>query len=248
MSCYRLVTVSSALFLVLSAAPAVRGQEPPPRRRGFTPAEGRQGFGIPPVGRVLNGDSASQRAMVRMNHLGRPEVQQDLKLSDEQKQKIDPIVEQARADRQSARPPRGQRVDLSEQSKRTAVWEEKVKAAWTEISEILTKEQAQRLDQIAVQWDGVRILWNENEEVANTLQLTAEQRQELTAIRGELAKKRDALDRDKDDERAKLEKELVDKCMAVLTDEQRAQLAEMQGEKLTLQGPSGEQRRKTQPQ
>ena len=184
--------------------------------------------------------------MRRMNHLGRPEVQQDLKLSDEQKQKINPIVEQARADRQSARPPRGQPRNLFEQRKRTAAWEEKAKASWAEVSKILTKEQAQRLDQITIQWDGVRILWNENEEVANTLQLTAEQRQKLTAIRGELAKERDAIGRDKDDERVKLEQVLVDRCMAVLTDEQRAQLAEMQGKKLNFQGPSGEETRKAQ--
>jgi hypothetical protein len=186
--------------------------------------------------------------MRRMNVLGLAEVQQDLKLSDEQKQKINPIVEQARADRQSAFPRRGQPRNLFEQRKRTAAWEEKAKASWAEVSKILTKEQAQRLGQITIQWDGVRILWNENEEVANTLQLTAEQRQELTAISGELGKKGAALGRDKNDERAKLEQELVDRCMAVLTDEQRAQLAEMQGKKLKRQVPSGEETRKTQPQ
>lgn len=242
MSCNRLVIVSSILCLALSAAPAVRGEEPLPRRRGVGVAP------LPNIDRLRNGDAASQRAMVRMNHLGRPEVQQDLKLSDEQKQKIDPIVEQARADRQSARPPRGQPYNLLEQGKLTAAWEEKAKASWTEVSKILTKEQAQRLEQITVQWGGVRILWNENEEVANTLQLTAEQRQKLTAISGELGKKMDALGRDNNDERAKLEQELVDRCIAVLTDEQRFQLAEMQGEKLKLQGPSGEERSKTQPQ
>lgn len=239
MSCNRLLSILSVLCLALSVASAVRGQGPAPRRKGFS---------VPPVGRAINGDSATQRAMARMYHLGRPEVQEDLKLSDEQKQKIEPIVEQARADRENARPPRGQGVHLFEQQKRTAVWGEKAKASWAEISNILTTEQAQRLDQIVIQLGGVRMLWNENEEVANTLKLTDEQRQELTGIRGELGTKMDALGRDNPDKRRELEKELVDKCMAILTDEQRAEFAEMQGEKLKLLPPgSGQGPGKPQP-
>ncbi|HUY92333.1 MAG TPA: hypothetical protein VMV10_26565 [Pirellulales bacterium] len=212
----RLAIVSMVALLALSSISAVHAQGP---RRG-----GRGGgFGPSPD-------------VMKVNLLAVPKVQEDLKLDDEQKSKVQAIAEQMRSDQQSAFAGL-QDATQEERQKKMAEFQEKSKVHGEAAAKLLTKEQVQRLDQIVLQAQGARAL--NDEKVAQALKLTDEQQQKLRDVHADLgAKMREVgFGEGSQEKRAELQKELTDKCLAVLTEDQRTEFASMQGEKLDL--PSG---------
>jgi Spy/CpxP family protein refolding chaperone len=182
---------------------------------------GRGGFG------QMGGPQA-----IRMNMLSIPKVQENLKLSDEQKGKIEAIVEKLRSERQSAFAD-FQNASDEERQKKFAELQEKAKTSGEEAGKVLSKEQLERLDQIGLQALGANALADER--VASELKLTDEQKAKLMGVRQEMFAKMQELGREAPQEkRAELRKETNDKALAVLTDEQRTQFAKMQGEKIDL--------------
>jgi hypothetical protein len=182
-------------------------------------------------GRGGFGQMGGSPEAIRMNLLSVPKVQENLKLSDEQKGKIEAIVEKLRSERQAAFVDRN--ASQEERQKKFAELQEKTKTSGEEAGKILSKEQLERLDQIGLQALGANALADER--VASELKLTDEQKEKLMGVRQEMFAKMQELGREAPQEkRAELRKETNDKALAVLTDEQRTQFAKMQGEKLDL--------------
>ena len=209
----RLAIVSCVALFVLSSASALNAQGRGPRFFG-------------------------SRDGMRLNLLGVPQVQEELKLSDEQKSKSKAVIDEFNSERQKAFA-EFQNLSDEDRQKRFAELQDKTKAAWEVAAKTLSKEQAERLDQISIQALGVRALGDEA--VAKTLMLSDEQKQKLEAMGAEIgAKMREVgFGEESQEKRAELQKELNDKSLAALTEDQRAQFAKMQGEKLDLPPGAG---------
>jgi hypothetical protein len=215
MSLKRLATVSMVALLVLSSASALYAQGQ---------GRGRGGRG---------GGFFGSRESMRLNLLSVPKVQENLKLSDEQKSKAQAAVEQLNSERQKAFAGL-QNASDEDRQKAFASLQEKTKSSWEEASKALSKEQLERLDQISLQAMGTGAL--NDETVAKTLMLTEEQQQKLRDVSTEVGGKMREIGfgEGTQEKRAELQKEMTDKSLAVLTDDQRAQFAKMQGEKIEL--------------
>lgn len=212
MSRNRLAIVSMVALLVVSSASALHAQGPGRGRGG-------RGFG--------------SREGMRLNLLAVPKVQEDLKLSDEQKSKSQAAMEELNAERQKVFAG-GQNLSDEERQKAFASLQEKTKSSWETAAKSLSKEQIARLDQISLQQMGAGALSDET--VAKTLMLTEEQQKKLGEVGAEVGAKMRELGfgEGTQEKRAELQKEMTEKSLAVLTDDQRAEFAKMQGEKLEL--------------
>ena len=211
----RLAIVSCVALVVLSSASTLNAQG---RGRGL-------GF-------------FGSRDGIRLNLLAVPKVQEELKLSDEQKSKAQAAIEQLNGERQKAFA-EFQNLSDEDRQKRFAEIQEKTKVAWEDAAKGLSKEQAERLDQISLQALGIRALGDES--VAKSLKLSGEQQQTLQTLSAEIGAKMRELGfgEENQEKRAELQKELTDKSLAALTEDQRAQFAKMQGEKLDLPQGAG---------
>lgn len=169
---------------------------------------------------------------MRINLLGASQVQDALKLSDEQKTKITKLTDDYHSQMEQLR--QGVReLSEEERGKRFAEMGEKTKAAADEAAKILNKEQSERLGQIVLQAQGARAL--HDEKVAAELKLTDEQKQRLSAVADEGRKARENLQGQGTPEKwQEIMKESNEKSLAVLTAVQREQFAKMQGEKIDL--------------
>lgn len=218
MSRNRLATVSMVALLVLSSASALHAQGQGGRGRG---------------GRGGGGGFFGSREGMRLNLIANPKVQEDLKLGDEEKSKIQAAMEELGAERQKAFAG-GQDQSNEERQKAFASLQEKTKSTWEKAAKALSKEQLERLDQISLQQMGVGALSDET--VAKSLMLTDEQTKKLQEVGAEIGgKMREAgFGEEAREKRAELQKEMTEKSLAVLTDDQRAQFAKMQGEKIDL--------------
>lgn len=213
MSRNRLAMVSMVALLVVSSASALHAQGQGGRGRG------RGFFG--------------SRDVMRLNLLALPKVQEDLKLSDEQKSKSQAAMEELSAERQKVFAG-GQNLSDEERQKAFASLQEKTKSSWETAAKSLSKEQLERLDQISLQQMGAGALSDET--VAKTLMLTEDQQKKLGEVGAEVGGKMRELGfgEGTQEKRAELQKEMTEKSLAVLTDDQRSQFAKMQGEKLEL--------------
>jgi hypothetical protein len=190
---------------------------------------GRGGFG----GR---GGAGGGAAMLRM-----PEVQTELKLSDEQKTKVttlaDKIQEERRGQFQGLR-------DLSneERQKKMADWrasEDK------QLAEILNADQMKRYNQLRLQRQGISAV--AEKPVADELKLTDDQRTKIQEIVSAQMAEMQSLRQgggDGGDPSARREKmtamrkQTDDKIAAVLTDEQKSKWKEMTGAPFTFPAPT----------
>jgi Spy/CpxP family protein refolding chaperone len=246
------VLLGLVVALGLAAAIAI-AQEDQSRDRG-----GRGGFGGPGgfMGGMMPGGGGG--AM----YLANPQVQEELKLTEEQKTKLREMA-QGMMGSFANRGGFGGNEDMTEEERQKRRDEfrqemEKVQAETTKkLAEILQPEQLKRLKQIELQQQGAAAL--RRPEVADTIGLTEEQKEKLEAIETESREKmRQRFSERSDDgeqqrgpgrfdfeEFRKAREETEGKAMAVLTAEQKQKLRDMMGEPFELdrsrmfQGPGG---------
>ncbi len=174
-----------------------------------------------------------------------PNVQEELKLSDEQKTAVNEAIQElGAANREMSQALRGNTAD--ERAKKAPEVEKKFADARAEIEkkvqQALKPEQVTRLQQIDVQARGLRGLTQDD--IAGKLKLTDEQRKKIADLQAEQQQKVRQLAQDVRNgnvERAKyrekldeLSKEHEKDTMDVLTDEQQAEYEKMKGEKFEL--------------
>lgn len=209
--CAALVMVS----FVLTAVSSGMAQE-----KGKRPQGGRTGFG---GGSLLTNEN----------------VQKELKITDDQKKKIEDIMV-------AARPSGGTNFrDLSREEAEKAFAEFQLKAqeARKKAEAILSPEQVKRLKELTVQSQGANALTTP--EVAAELKLTDDQKGKLQGISDDYsAKRRDlfgggGFNQETRDKLTALTKEQDDKSLAVLTADQKTQFEKMKGAKADYELPRG---------
>jgi type II secretory pathway component GspD/PulD (secretin) len=163
--------------------------------------------------------------------LGQPSVQKELKLDDDQVNKVQELrLNHIRKVVEASKERKEKGFDLKEQEKkRHELYEENDKA----VAQILRPEQAKRLKQISYQRLGFRAL--DDPEVAKAIGLTDEQKKNIEQIKSERLKQFSALPgnfRDEEHRKKAIEfaKNSNDRITKVLTDEQNKKWKELQGE------------------
>jgi len=187
------------------------------------------------------GGMQTQPAMLLPN----PQVQKELKLTDEQIAKIREITDALRPQPGAARP---DFQNMSEEERREffAEMQKKNEEAGKKATEVLTDAQSARFKQIQLWIQGTGALV-QNEELGKKLAITDDQKAALKTITEESAKKGQELGRGlfgrgaSDEERTKAREQLTAlrteteaECMAVLTDDQKAQFEKLRGPKFEL--------------
>jgi Spy/CpxP family protein refolding chaperone len=228
-----------ALVVVLLASSSLWAQEP--SRRGGGPGFGGPGFGGP--GRSMDG------AML----LRSEQVQQEVKLTDEQKSRLKELADKLRAKMDQRRAetekltPEERRARF-EKMRETMQKEMEAQAAEThkQIAEILQPEQLKRLKQIQLQQEGPSAL--RRPEVAEALGLSKDQTAELEKAATENQEKAGKLfqsawgqggqDRGQRggtrEKMQELRKEFEQKAMGVLSGDQKKKLVELMGPQFEL--------------
>jgi Spy/CpxP family protein refolding chaperone len=164
------------------------------------------------------------------------EVQEDLKLTDEQKKAAQAVHEEFMTGRREI----FAEVDKDSGERGPKMKELRDKTA-EKVAEVLEEPQKKRLQEIVLQVNGASEL--ENKKVAETLKITDEQKKALAEVRKANAKaRRDALaaleaggEGSRGETLTKLQQEGDKKLLEVLTPEQQKQFTEMQGKKLELE-------------
>jgi hypothetical protein len=189
-------------------------------------------------GRPLSGSVAIKLApeAIRINLLAEPEVQEDLHLDKEQKATAEVIVEQLRAFAKSPITPE----ERQSSQPLGLLMRKRLDAFVEKVDSLLDEQQSERLDQITLQARGPKAL--RDDDLATELKLTDNQRQQLREAFDEATAKQQKLSigqEDFGDRLVEIQKELAEKNIAVLTDEQRARYEHMQGKKIELPGGAG---------
>jgi Spy/CpxP family protein refolding chaperone len=196
------------------------------------------------------------------------QVQKELKLTEEQIAKIKEINEAVRPPSGADRP-NFQEMTAEQRQEFFAEMRKKGEEAAKKASEALNADQNARFKQIQLQMQ-IRMQGNstlaQNEELAKSLKLTDDQKSALKTIADESGKRMGDLFRSmgpqaSEDDRTKAREEMATlrtetdaECLAVLTDEQKAQLEKLQGPKFELDmsafgrgGPGGPGGRRGRP-
>ena len=176
-------------------------------------------------GRGVGGRGGFGRAANQnpINLLRNPKIKEEIQLTDEQETKI-------------------QEVNAEGQKKRAELLKKQQEATNEAIRETLEPEQRVRLEQLAVQQQGIRAL--SNPEIAKKLKISDEQSEKIAAARRALTDKQRQLFQDIRDgivardelaakgkaAREKSEKEILE----ILTMEQQTRFKEMQGKKFNF--------------
>lgn len=217
------------------------------------PGGGRAGRGArqPRLGRGMGGGFTMDKASL----LRSEQVQEELKVTEEQMAKVQEAVA---ASREAARASRGERPrvnfrDMSEEER--AEWmenmrkerQESMAAMDKKLAEVLKKEQFARLEQIWVQQMGVQAL--KNETIAKKLKVTDEQTEKIDAaiawgreqqtglfegMRDLSREERQEAFQKMQEKRAKIEEQVKEKAMAALSKEQQEQMKKLCGKKFEL--------------
>ena len=184
----------------------------------------------------------SGRSGLRLGHVTAPQllvfedVQKALKLTKEQSNKLDAIHEAFTVDR------RQMFTEVSKESaERGAKLDLMNEQAATKITSVLDEAQRNRLQEILLQVNGPAAL--ENETLATELAISDDQKSKLAEVRRGNARTRRETHAKLDGssshllakEMAELQRAGDRKLLEVLTDEQRKQFNEMQGEKIDLE-------------
>lgn len=187
------------------------------------------------------------------NLISIPQIQRELDLTDDQRKVISDQVKSMQIwlrmqFREVQKLPRSEQAARIRQLKMQTA--SPMKAKQREILDILTEEQQMRLTGISMQYRGVECLLDDK--IADLLELTEEQREELLNIAEEvdlaLAESRTQLTKSKPEDRRqnrlafaekqkKLRRAREEKMLAVLTDEQRKKFEELQGKKFRARTP-----------
>lgn len=173
--------------------------------------------------------------------LGSPQVQKELKLTDDQTAKIGEIQREAFQGGGGGNRGNFQNLSDEERQKLFEDMRKRMEETNKKLTEVLSADQNARLKQIQLWVGGVASLVR-NEEAAKELKITDDQKEALKTIAEESGKKQGEIFQGfrgaNEEERTKLQakaaelrKETDTECMAVLTDEQKAQFAKMRGEK-----------------
>jgi hypothetical protein len=163
---------------------------------------------------------------IRLRVLELSQVQDELKLSDDQK------VEARKAGESLQGLFAGlQNLSQEERQQKMQEIQAKTRAAIEQVSKVLSKEQNERLDQIVLQARGAGAL--SDEKVAADLKITDAQRQKLQEIQQQTMQQfRDA--QGDQGKIAEIRKTSREQSLAALTEEQRQQFEKMQGAKIDL--------------
>lgn len=222
MKTFAKMTVLALAFLLVCDAVGMAQ-----RRRG-------RGFGFRPL------DAASLA--------GLEQVQNELKVTDEQKSKIDDIVGLYRDDRRQlfsglrdvSREERAQKMD-----ELRSQFDQMAAAAEKKVDAVLNDEQRKRLQEIVVQVLGGRAL--ERADVTAALALNDEQKKKIKAVfESEDQRRRDLFEQARDGNLQReqiftkfreLQTTINTEALAVLTDEQKAEFEQMKGAAFELQRP-----------
>jgi Spy/CpxP family protein refolding chaperone len=157
-------------------------------------------------------------------------VQEELKVTDEQKEKIKGVSEKQRE-------AFGKLKDLSKEE-RTEKMKSMRDENKKEYASILNTEQNKRLKQIELQQDVVASL--STEDVIKELKLTDEQKEKLKAISDDLRKEQGELRKDRTNFKENIQKiqtlskEATEKATKLLTADQQATWKQMTGEPFTV--------------
>ncbi len=149
------------------------------------PAGGRRGQGGPPPGAPMMFPMGGPMLMVGL--LRNPQVQQELKLTEKQLQKLQALGEQMREKFRGLRQEL-QGLSPEERAKRVEQVNAEVEK---QLATVLTEQQLKRLKQVALQVEGYAALVRP--EVAKQVGLTEGQSKQVRAILREAAEKRRAL-------------------------------------------------------
>lgn len=226
----RLAVSAVAVLGLLALSSAVFAQ-PPGGRGGFGPMGGG--------GMMGPGGGANMSLMLLRNE----KVQKELDLVDDQKTKIKELGDKAQAEMREAFS--GLR-DLSQEERRAKMEEmrkkseARAKETAKKLDEILLPQQKERLDQIELQIQGVGAL--RNAEVQKTLGITEEQKAKFKTIgeesqkqMRELFEKRDEMEQGQMREKMQaMQKEVGEKTLGVLTQEQKEKFEKMKGPKFDI--------------
>lgn len=227
----RLVAMGSVV-LVLAVLVSLADAQQQGRGRGF----GFGGFG--------------QANLLMLASIG--PVQTEIGATDEQKSEIAKVVEKIRGER-PAGGARGNLRNLSEEERNKLLAElrkqaqERNKTAREELAKVLKPKQVQRLEQIALQLEGTRALTNP--EIIAKLKLSDDQVKKVQAVEVENVRAMRELFQGGNVENARekiaeIRKSGEEKALAVLSDDQKKQFAEMKGKPFELpQGAFGRGRR-----
>ncbi|MCC7425141.1 MAG: hypothetical protein IT428_33140 [Planctomycetaceae bacterium] len=213
-------------------------------------AQGRGGFG---------GFGGFGGGFGKTGLVGNEQVQKELKISDDQKKKLEEVTTAYREETRKLVPRDTPRDQMRAKFEETKPQRDKLTAdAEAKIDGILAIDQKERLDEIVVRLGGVNAL--QQDKLADKLGLAADQRAKIKAVFEERDKKRQA-DREaarnnaagaRPDFNAMRErfeaerKETTEKVTAILTDDQKAAWEKMKGEPFELRferGPGGRNRR-----
>jgi Spy/CpxP family protein refolding chaperone len=210
-------------------------------------------------GRGRGGPGGMMRMFTTVPALvAREEVQKELKVTEEQAAKLKTIgVEMRPAGGGGGGGGNFQNLSDEERQKFFADMQKRTEEATVKVAAVLTPEQNTRLKQIRLWALGSSALTDDD--TAKDLKLTDDQKEALKMINEESGKKSMEIGagfRGADEEQrnklmaqmAEIRKETEAECMAVLTDEQKAQFTKMKGEKFDLPmgpgrgGPGGGRR------
>jgi Spy/CpxP family protein refolding chaperone len=191
----------------------------------------------PPAGRpggLFGGRLGGPMLMVGL--LRSPQVQQELKLTDQQKQQLEQLGEQWREKMRGLR-------DLPPEERRQKVQGMRAEVE-KPISQILNEQQMKRLKQIALQVEGYAAL--ERPEIADQVGLTKEQRQKIRDILRQAGeKRREAFQQGRSDRQAAFQRmreirQWVDgEIEKLLTPEQKKKWQESIGAPFKFEGGFG---------
>jgi Spy/CpxP family protein refolding chaperone len=173
------------------------------------------------------------------NMLRIPEVQTELKLTDEQKTKVTDLLQKLREQRQG----QGQNFqDLSPEERQKLLADRRA-AEDKQLADILNADQMKRYHQLQLQQQGYSALADKS--VADQLKLTDEQRTKIQGILDEQrAAMRDLFQSGGSDREAMMQKmqgirkQTDQKIAALLTDDQKNQWKEMTGAPFTFPAPA----------
>jgi Spy/CpxP family protein refolding chaperone len=163
-------------------------------------------------------------------YLGQKSVQEELKMTEDQVNKLKELTAKQRESFQQLR-------DLNQEERRTKM-QEIAKANDKAIGEILKSEQVKRAKEITLQLtlrtQAGFVLMN-NEAVGGALKINEEQKDKIREIQAKMREEMQGLGRDEEarKKREELMKTTTEKVMGVLTAEQKTKLKEMQGKEFT---------------
>lgn len=246
MSCCQRLFGATAILVILAMAGAANAQ-PPGRGPGGPggPPGGPGGFGM--FGRGPGGGDQTFRLLTRA------EVQEELELVDDQKEKLKAIADQMREKMQKEFsgirdiPQEERRAKMEEMQKKAETWAQEARK---QIEEILLPHQLDRLHEISIQVRGIGALLDSR--VQDDLGLNEQQKTKIRDLREKATNDARALfeglrDLPAEERRAKMNenREKVqqmmrdgqEQLMGVLSEQQRTKFEEMKGKKIELAPP-----------